>query len=79
MAILPIGGTVHKVQAFLDYIFETFLDPLGLFLPNVWAKFKATTKWTTNFCELFDSGLNGMLNCSHPNIYNFIDILKLFK
>ncbi|KAE9544414.1 hypothetical protein AGLY_001593 [Aphis glycines] len=73
MAIQPTGD---KIQAFLDYVFETYIDPSGLFPPDVWAEFKATTNRTTNVCESFHSRLNGMFNCSHPNIYNFIDVLK---
>ncbi|KAE9539705.1 hypothetical protein AGLY_004957 [Aphis glycines] len=73
MAIQPTGD---KIQAFLDYVFETYIDPSGLFPPDVWAEFKATTNRTTNVCESFHSRLNRMFNCSHPNIYNFINVLK---
>jgi len=73
MAIQPTGD---KIQALLDYVFETYIDPSGLFPPDVWAELNATTNITTNVCESFHSRLNGMFNCSHPNIYNFIDILK---
>jgi len=73
MVIQPTGD---KVQAFLDYVFETYIDPSGLFPPNVWADIKATTNRTTNICKSFHSRLNEIFNCSHPNIYNFIDILK---
>lgn len=73
MAIQPTGD---KIQAFLDNVFETYIDPSGLFPPDVWAEFKVTTNRTTNVCESFHSRLNGMFNCSHPNIYNFIYVLK---
>jgi len=49
--IMAIQRTGDKEQAFLDYVFETYIDPSGLFLPYVWDEFKATTNRTTIVCE----------------------------
>ncbi|KAF0772087.1 MULE domain-containing protein [Aphis craccivora] len=71
--IVAIKPTGDKIQAFLNYVFETYIDPSGLFPSDVWTEFKAKTNRTTNVCESFHSRLNGIFNWSHPNIYNFID------
>jgi hypothetical protein len=60
----------------MDYIFKTYIDPDGLFPPNFWAELKVTTRRITNSCESFHSKINGMFNCSRPNIYNCIDMLE---
>ncbi|KAF0765421.1 MULE domain-containing protein [Aphis craccivora] len=46
-----------------------------MFPPNIWAQFTASVNRTTNSCESFHSKLNMSFYTSHPNTYNFVDVL----
>ncbi|KAE9524137.1 hypothetical protein AGLY_015502 [Aphis glycines] len=43
---------------------------------NLEVEFATTTNQTIDSCEAFHSKLNNLFIASHPNIYNFIDVLK---
>ncbi|KAL4130748.1 hypothetical protein QTP88_008140 [Uroleucon formosanum] len=73
LAILPAKD--DRVVQFTDYIFEIYISPDAMFPPNIWAQFSASCNRTTNGCESFHSHLNSSFYSSHPNIYNFIDVL----
>ena len=73
MALKPKG---EKIKLFIDYLFETYISPDATFPPDIWAEFSASTNRTTNGCESFHAKFNGYFYTSHPNVYNFIDMLK---
>jgi len=66
----------ERINKFIDYIFKTYITKDSSFPPNIWAEFTPTTNRTTNSCEAFHSKLNNLFISSHPNIYNFIDVIK---
>jgi hypothetical protein len=59
----------------LPTVFENYTSPDAMFPPNIWAQFSASCNRTTNGCESFHSHLNSSFYSSHPNIYNFKDVL----
>lgn len=61
---------------FIEYILKTYITTDASFPLNLWAEFATTTNRTTNSYETFHSKLNNLFIASHPNIYNFIDVLK---
>lgn len=73
MSLKPKG---EKIQSFMDYIFDNYISPDAVFPPSVWAEFSASTNRTTNGCESFHAKFNGYFYTAHPNVYNFIEILK---
>ncbi|KAE9530452.1 hypothetical protein AGLY_010914 [Aphis glycines] len=46
------------------------------FPPKIWSEFYASSMRTTNSCESFRSHFNSMFYTAHPNIYQFLEILK---
>lgn len=44
-----------------------------------WAEFVTLTIRTTNNFEAFHRKLNSLFNSSHPNIFNFIEVLKIYR
>ena len=73
MALQPQG---NRIVQFTDYILETYITDDAEFPPQIWAEFVSSTMRTTNNCESFHKKLNSSFNSSHPNIFNFIEILK---
>ncbi|XP_016663060.1 uncharacterized protein LOC107884772 [Acyrthosiphon pisum] len=73
LAIQPAEN--DRIVIFTDYIFENYISPDAMFPPNIWAQFTASCNRTTNSCESFHSKLNMSFYTSHPNIYNFVDVL----
>lgn len=67
----------EKVEAFTDYIINTYITPDCDYPPSLWVMYSGSIiTRTTNSCEAFHSKLNGIFYSAHPNIYKFIDILK---
>lgn len=67
----------EKVEAFTDYILNTYITPDCDYPPSLWAMYSSSIiTRTTNSCEAFHSKFNGMFYSAHPNIYKFIDVLK---
>lgn len=65
-----------RINKFIEYIFNIHITADASFPPNLWAECTPTTNRTSNSCEAVHSKLNNLLIASHPNIYNFIDVLK---
>jgi hypothetical protein len=55
---------------------KTYITTDANFPPNLCAEFAPTTDRTASICEKFDSKLNNLFIACHPNIYNFIDVLR---
>lgn len=73
MAIQPQDA---RVLEFTDYILDSYIKNDADFPPEIWSEYLSSTIRTTNNCESFHRKLNSSFNSSHPNIYNFIDVLK---
>lgn len=64
---------------FTDYILENYISENAQFHPSMWAQCSSSVQRTTNACEAFHSKFNSSFYSSHPNIYQFIDVLKSFQ
>lgn len=67
----------ERINKFIEYIFQTYITKVANFLQNHCAEFALTTNRTTNRFEPFHSKLNNLFITGIPNVYNFIDILKI--
>jgi len=74
--IMALQPQDNRIVQFTDYILETYITNDAEFPPQIWAEFVSSTMRTTNNCESFHKKLNSSFNSSHPNIFNFIEILK---
>jgi len=73
VSILPED---EKVQQISEYILNTYIKPDCDLPPSVWAMYSCSIIRTTNSCEAFHSKFNSMVYSAHPNIFQFIDVLK---
>jgi hypothetical protein len=73
MAIQPQDA---RVLEFTDYVLESYIKHDADYPPEIWAEYLSSTLRTTNNCESFHRKLNSSFNSSHPNIFNFVEILK---
>jgi len=65
---------------FTDYILENYISENAQFPPSMWAQCSSSVQRTTNRkCEAFHSKFNSFFYSSHPNIYQFINVLKSFQ
>lgn len=70
----------HKqIEEFADYLVENYISNDSLFPPNMWAANSSSLQRSTNACEAFHSKFNSSFYCAHPNIYQFVEVLKNFQ
>jgi hypothetical protein len=74
--IISILSEDEKVQQFSDYILNTYIKPICDFPFSVWAMYSRSIIRTTNSCKDFYFKFNSMFYSAHPNIFQFIDVLK---
>lgn len=74
MAIAPTG-----CEEFTDYILDNYISESSKFLPHIWSECTSSLQRTTHACEAFHSKFNSSFYSSHPNIFQFIDVLKSFQ
>jgi hypothetical protein len=74
--IVSVLSEDEKVQRFSDYILNTYIKLDGDFPPSVWAMYSCSIIRTTDSCEAFHSKFNSMFYLAHPNIFQFVDVLK---
>jgi hypothetical protein len=74
MAIAPPG-----CEEFTDYILDNYISESSKFPPNIWSECSSSLQRTTNACEAFHSKFNSSFYSSHPNIFQFIEVLKSFQ
>lgn len=74
-----IQPTSEKLTKFTDYLVENYISEDSLFPPYIWAEKSASTQRTTNACESFHSKFNSSFYSSHPNLFQFIEVLKDFQ
>lgn len=72
-ALKPEGN--QQLMEFFDYICANYLDE-GHFPTEMWAGTSSTSDHTTNCCEIFHAKFNAEFMSAHPNIFNFMEILK---
>jgi hypothetical protein len=65
----------QQLIEFFDYICANYFDD-GHFPPEMWADMSSTSDRTTNCCESFHAKFNAEFTSAHPNIFNFMEILK---
>lgn len=73
MAEMPAS---EKLQAFCDYLVETYIEENSLFPPSMWAELSCNRQRTTNACESFHSKYNSQFYSCSPDIYRFLEVLK---
>jgi len=74
--IMALQPQYNRIVQFTDYILETYITNKAEFPPQICAEFISSTMRATNNCESFHKKLNCSFYSSHPNIFNFIEILK---
>ncbi|CAI6369769.1 unnamed protein product [Macrosiphum euphorbiae] len=66
----------EKLNQFIYYLVENYIDPQSDFPPHTWAEMSSSSERTTNACESFHSKFNSCFYTPHPDIYSFLEILK---
>lgn len=69
----------ERVSSFADYLVDFYIGGDARFPPEMWAEMTDSIQRTTNACESFHSKFNENFHCSHPTIFNFLNILKQFQ
>lgn len=65
-----------KICDFADYMVNMYISEDAQFPPHMWAECSSSLHRTTNACESFHSKFNSLFYSPHPNIYQFIEVLK---
>lgn len=66
----------QKLNEYMDYIIENYIDSGALFPISMWAETNSSSERTTNACESFHSKYNSLFYTHHQDIYTFLEILK---
>ena len=72
----PTQPSSPKVDRFVDYLIENYIDNSSTFPPEMWASASLSSERTTNACESFHAKFRKHFNHSHPNIYAFIEAIQ---
>jgi hypothetical protein len=62
----------EKLNQFLDYLIENYIDQQSDFPPHTWAEMSSNSERITNACESFHSKFKSYFYTSHPDIYSFL-------
>ncbi|KAF0686992.1 Uncharacterized protein FWK35_00038294, partial [Aphis craccivora] len=73
---MSIKPNDEKLNQFMDYLVENYIDTQSDFPPHTWAEMSSSSERTTNACESFHSKFNSCFYTPHPDIYSFLEILK---
>ena len=65
-----------EVLKFATYLMDNYIMNYALFLPRVWAESSNSMLRITNSCEALHSKFNFMFYLSHPNIFQFVEVIK---
>lgn len=79
MELAALQPLDDKITQFSDYLVDTYISEDSIFPPHIWAEKSSSIHRTTNACESFHSKFNSYFESPHPNIFKFIDILKLIQ
>lgn len=74
--LVPIQPSSSKVDQFVDYLVENYIDNSSEFPPEMWASASLSSERSTNACESFHAKFRKNFNHPHPNIYVFIEAIK---
>lgn len=66
----------EKLNQFMDYLVENYIDTQSDFPPHTWAEMSSSSERTTNACESYYCKFNSCFYTPHPVIYSFLEILK---
>lgn len=66
----------QAVQQFADYLVDNYISEEADFPPEMWAENSSSLQRTTNACESFHSKFNSLFYNPHPNIFQFLEVLK---
>jgi len=70
---------IHDAQRFNDYMVTTWVDDDARFPIALWNHFHTTGPRTNNNLEGFHHKLNRTLPHRHPNVYRFIEMIKMIE
>lgn len=68
----------ERLVKFSDYLVDNYISEDATFPPYIWANSNSVCH-TTNACESFHANFNKNFNTAHPNIYDFINVVKEFQ
>jgi hypothetical protein len=66
----------QNLDEFCDYLFETYISEESIFPPQIWYSKPRNLLTTINACESFHAVLKSNFYHPHPQISNFLEILK---
>ncbi|GFR96595.1 phosphoglucomutase-3 [Elysia marginata] len=68
----------ERCQQFADYLLHNYVQTTSRFQPEIWACFTKDNR-TTNACESFHFHLSRMFYSPSPNIFVFMENLRLIE
>jgi len=79
--IMPEADNSESVNAFADYMLETYISPEARYPPDMWAALPNQTAIprTTNGAESFHQKLKLAFSGPHPNIFVFANALLQYQ
>ena len=69
----------EKAVAFADYVLKNYAMQDSRFPPQIWTEFNLNVKRTNNGCEAFHRQFSDMFYHPHPNIFDFMDKIRLIQ
>ncbi|KAE9536151.1 hypothetical protein AGLY_007374 [Aphis glycines] len=76
---MSIKSTDERVTQFSDYLINMYIDEDATFPLFMWASCSIASERTTNACESFHSAFGKYFYSAHPNIFVFLEVLKLIQ
>lgn len=74
-----IPANVQSIHMFRNYLMDNYIGDNSRFPPKIWASNSNFIYRTTNSCESFHSRFNKSFYNSHPNIFQFTNVLLSFQ
>lgn len=68
-----------RATKFADYIVHNYTEATSRYPPMIWSEPRLDVKRTTNGCESFHKQFSEMFYSHHPNIYDFLEKVKLIQ
>lgn len=68
-----------RAVRFADYIVHNYIEATSRYPPAIWSEPSLDVKRTTNGCEAFHRQFSDMFYNHHPNIYDFMEKIKLIQ
>ena len=74
----PLSPKSQPMNAFKNYILETYVSSTASFPPHMWAGVLDTTsQHTTNGCESFHRHFGTGFTAPHPSIFDWLSVLNM--